>query len=89
MPYHVVHHDYEIELPEDPFDLWCKDELWKYIGVEKGAKIEVIGGEIRVQGAPMSSGIGSDVHPLQQIRDMEARMEKMIVELSTRRAVDE
>ncbi|OLT18238.1 hypothetical protein BJF79_17405 [Actinomadura sp. CNU-125] len=93
MGYYVVHHDYEIELPEKPIDLWCKDELWKYVKVEQGAKIEILRGEIHVQGAPAPSEIDTGVHPLQYARDMEDRMEKriekLIADLHARRVTDE
>lgn len=93
MPYYVVHHNYEIELPEKPFDLWCRNELWKYVKVEKGAKIEIIGGEICAQGAPASPGTDTDVHPLQHeydyAREMEKRLEAFFAKLHAKRAADE
>jgi hypothetical protein len=52
MKYHVVTQSYEIELPDTPYSLWCSGELWEYVNAADGAKVEVIGGEIHIEGPP-------------------------------------
>ncbi|MFI0452620.1 hypothetical protein [Actinomadura sp. 6N118] len=50
--WYVVRQAYEIELPDTPYNLWCSGELWDHVNAEEGAKVEVIGGEVCIDGAP-------------------------------------
>jgi hypothetical protein len=52
MAYYLVRQFYCIELPDKPINLWQSGELWEYVNAEEGAKVEIIGGNICIDGAP-------------------------------------
>jgi hypothetical protein len=56
--WYVVHQSYLIELPDKPFNLWVSGELWDHVNAAEGAKVEIINGEIVIEGPPRPTGSG-------------------------------
>ncbi|MBW8486255.1 hypothetical protein [Actinomadura parmotrematis] len=52
MPWYVVRQYYDIELPGTPIELWRSGELWEHVNAAEGAKVEVLEGDIYIDGEP-------------------------------------
>ena len=77
MDWYVVRQAYDIELPDTPYNLWVSGDLWDYVNATEGAKVEVIGGEVRIDGEPRRPDPDSPrarTYTLREAREYSLRM---------------